>query len=220
MMHLKDWRLHNEPKIPHDPRYNGLKYLYYYPLPKALDMLTDPTWTRAIFVRDPKERLLSAYLDKAAKKNGLYVDRHCCPKQLQDADSCGKRASRSLLDFVHVIRKECCCDAHWKPQSQRIDEELWDHVNFVGYFESLAEDARKMLERLGVWEEFGASGWGKYQNESIFTESSQAKHRTGAGTKLSKYFNDSVVEDLVFDFYSGDYKRFAYEPNKLVGKVK
>ena len=221
MMGLKDWMVHEEPKIPHNPNYNGLEYLYHYTLPKALYMLTDPEWTRAIFVRDPKERLLSAYLDKAAKKHGLYVDRHCCHTDLEKNNSCGKIASRSLSDFIRVIREQCCCDAHWKPQGKRIDSELWEYVNFVGYFDSMASVSKRMLMRLGggAWEKFGAAGWGEFQNESIFVESSRAKHRTGAGDKLSKYFNDSKLEDLVLDFYSSDYERFHFTPNRIAGSL-
>lgn len=218
MMGLKDWRVHKEPNIPHNPQYNGLKYLYHYPLPTAMHMLTDPNWTRAIFVRDPKERLLSAYLDKAAKKKGAYVDRHCCSSELDKPNSCGKTASRSLLDFVKVIRERCCCDPHWKPQSLRIDEELWDYVNFVGNFDSLATDTRRMLEHvgLGAWKKFGASGWGKFRNESIFVESSTSKHRTSARAKMLQYFNDTITEGMVDGFYADDYKQFHFPRYHLV----
>jgi hypothetical protein len=175
-------------------------------------MLTNPNWTRAIFVRDPKERFLSAFLDKAAKKKGYYLDRHCCQAEKDKTVSCGKTASRSLHDFITVVRNQCCCDPHWKPQSQRIDPELWQYVNFVGYFDVLAKDGRRMLQRVGrsAWERFGASGWGKFQNESMFFESSHAKHRTSAHTKLAQYFNDSHVTNLVEDFYAGDYKLFNF----------
>ncbi len=217
MMHLKDWDIHQEPKIPHDPKFNGLKYLYHYPLPEALHMLTDPEWMRAIFVRDPKERFLSAFLDKAVKKKGMYIDRHCCISDQNKEDSCGKQASRSLIDFIQVVRQQCCCDPHWKPQSQRIDDNLWDYINFIGYFHNMAADTQKMLQDLGMgaWEAFGASGWGKFQNESIFVESSQAKHRTSARTKLLHYFNDTISEGLIEDFYADDYNRFEFDRHPL-----
>ncbi|CAM9749402.1 unnamed protein product, partial [Sphacelaria rigidula] len=31
---------------------------------RATEIMNDPTWTRAVFLRDPAERLLSCYLDK------------------------------------------------------------------------------------------------------------------------------------------------------------
>lgn len=39
-------------------------HLSSLPLKQAEAMLTDPSWTKAVFFRDPAERLLSAYLDK------------------------------------------------------------------------------------------------------------------------------------------------------------
>eukprot|EP00934_Nitzschia_sp_Nitz4_P002442 Nitzschia sp. Nitz4//scaffold69_size99277//67484//68688//NITZ4_004639-RA/size99277-augustus-gene-0.22-mRNA-1//1//CDS//3329556733//2437//frame0 len=214
MMHKEDWWLHKEPKLPHDPRYNGLAYLYQFPLPEARTMLTHPDWTRAIFVRDPKERLLSAFLDKAAKKDGLYVDRHCCPvASKQGGETCGKVASQSLTNFLELIQKDCCCDPHWKPQSQRIDQELWPYINFVGRFENLAGDTRRLLETLNVWEQYGASGWGEARNESAFVAASTSKHKTNADTKMKLYFNDSRVAQMAEDIYKGDYELFQYEKN-------
>jgi hypothetical protein len=202
MMHLEDWMVHKEPHLPHNPSKNGLKYLYNFAPSKAFSMMTDPDWTRAIFVRDPKERALSAYLDKAARKEGLYVYRHCCQKDVNR--TCAKKASRSFTDFVEVIQTSCCCDPHWKPQSQRLDEYFWKYVNFVGQFDALAEDTRRLLMRLNGWE-FGADGWGPHGNESIFAEGSAAKHQTNAITKLQRHYNTSRVEKMVEEFYAKDY---------------
>jgi Sulfotransferase family len=43
-----------------------------------MELLQSPQWTRAIFVRSPLERVLSAYLDKGLHEQGDYVFRHCC----------------------------------------------------------------------------------------------------------------------------------------------
>ena len=66
------------PHLPHNPASNGLKYLYDFSITTANEMMTSPNWTRAIFVRDPVERLLSAYLDKALHANGYYIKKKCC----------------------------------------------------------------------------------------------------------------------------------------------
>ena len=70
-------------KDPHDPRINGLKRLRRkdFSPENITTMLLSPEWTRAVFVRDPKERFLSAYLDKVQNKDGKYVIGHCCPKK-------------------------------------------------------------------------------------------------------------------------------------------
>jgi hypothetical protein len=48
----------------HNPSTNGLKYLQAFSPRDATKMMRDPSWTRAIFLREPKQRFLSAYLDK------------------------------------------------------------------------------------------------------------------------------------------------------------
>ena len=103
--------------LPWNPEKNGLKYLYDYDLDRATDMMTSPDWTRAIFVRDPKERLLSAYLDKMMYNPG-YIVQKCC----RDS-SCIAEGQESLERFFNIVVKQCE-DNHWQPQSDRLDEKV------------------------------------------------------------------------------------------------
>ena len=48
--------------IPHIYPKNGLTPLHKFPLEKANEMMTSDEWTRAMFMRDPKERALSGFL--------------------------------------------------------------------------------------------------------------------------------------------------------------
>jgi len=92
-----DWQVEND-NLPHSPYTNGLNYLYHYKPAQADLMLTDPSWTRAIFVREPKERLLSAYLDKVVGNHSYYLRKHCCKvTTMQEILQC---------DLFH--RKHCC----------------------------------------------------------------------------------------------------------------
>ena len=73
-----DWKSQDYKKmLPHNPETNGLTYLHNYDLTTANKMMTDPTWTRAIFVRDPKDRFFSAFFDKA-KKFPDFLRQKCC----------------------------------------------------------------------------------------------------------------------------------------------
>jgi hypothetical protein len=230
MMGLTDWKVHDEPDIPHNPKKNGLMYLYHYPPTLALAIMTSPRWTRAIFVRDPKERTLSAYLDKGVKKNGIYVTKHCCKKELvakkmnSNFVTCGERASTSFLSFLKLIQSQCCCDPHWGKQSFRIDTDFRPFINFVGHFDRLQEDAKRLLDdvsaKLGgdrnLWEKFGASGWGSHGQDAIFAQSTRAKHQTSAITKLRNYYNLSE-EGLADAIYRYDYNDplLNFEPISL-----
>jgi len=214
MMHKEDWMIDSAHQ-PHNPKKNGLTYLYHYSIADALTILTNPQWTRAIFVRDPEERTLSAFLDKAARKKGKYIQKHCC--NTKNA-TCGKEANASFLGFLRVIENSCCCDPHWRPQAQRIDKAFMPFINFVGHFDRIQEDTKKLLQKLdlsnrnrligdddsNLWTTFGSSGWGKQGNESIFSKDTKAKHQTSAMTKLRQYYNASS-EALVEKIFSDDY---------------
>lgn len=186
----------------HDPKINGLHYLYDFTLQDANDMLTSKEWTKAIFVREPKARIVSAYLDKGKRKEGLYVARHCCGGDLK----CGRRASESFAQFINVVLSNtslCKTDPHWIRMTDRIDPKFIPYINFVGRFETLAVDAKRLLQRIGAWDDYGATGWGVNGDEPIFG-SNAALHATNATRQLTTFFDSSTTEDLVDTFYAKD----------------
>lgn len=218
MMKKKDWRIENG-KLPHNPKENGLKYLYHYNVADAMTILTHPNWTRALMVRDPKERVLSAFLDKAARKKGKYVQRHCCN---QNNSTCGEDANASFLGFLKLIQNRCCCDPHWIAQTKRIDIPFRSYINFIGHFDNLQHDTKRLLDtlsanlndmnidnndttKINLWKTYGASGWGLQKNESIFSRSTKAKHETSALKKLKQYYHDPRIETFVEEIYADDY---------------
>lgn len=91
-------------------------------------------------------------------------------------------------------------------------------VNFVGHFDRIQEDTKRLLDRLtlrnrddiqegvktDLWTIFGANGWGNHANESIFSKDAKAKHRTSAITKLRQYYN-ATSEALVEKIFADDY---------------
>ena len=56
-------------------------------------------------------------------------------------------------------------------------KELWHSYNVFANFENLEDHARTILTRAGLWEAFGADGWGPDGNLSMF-ERNHAAHRT------------------------------------------
>eukprot|EP00934_Nitzschia_sp_Nitz4_P001711 Nitzschia sp. Nitz4//scaffold218_size35881//20646//21797//NITZ4_007795-RA/size35881-processed-gene-0.19-mRNA-1//-1//CDS//3329542283//1711//frame0 len=188
MMGYAKW---NQPN-PHNPKTNGLRYLFHYSTSEATHWLTDPNVTRAIFVRDPKRKFLSAYLDKAMGKGGEHVRVKCCRsiKEEMPEDECVRLARSSLHGFLQVTAN--CSDTHWGLQSDRMGQSnkakaLWETINFVGHLETIGPDAHRLLMKLGVWEEFGQTGWGKYGNESLFESTTNVPHATLAKASSSNH---------------------------------
>jgi hypothetical protein len=188
----RDWL--REDEGIHSPQTSGLRYLNHYPLKKANDMMTSKEWTRLILTRDPKERVLSAFLDKAVGNKGVYVRDHCCP----ETRDCIPNTFKQFLTLI-----TSCDDPHWRPQTYRMESEYWPFVNFVGRLETAAQHVKVLLQRVGAWDEYGKTGWGIYGNTSIF-ESSAVRHTTGSSSRLQDYYTPSL-ESKVEQLYRNDY---------------
>jgi hypothetical protein len=198
MMGLKDWRTQNlTTMIPYNPKVNGLRYLYHYNLANATYFMTSPEYTRAMFVRDPKERFLSAYLDKALRNNGGYLMGSCCHNY-----PCLKRA-QSISGFLRLV--QICRDEHWAPQARRVDAKYWPYINFLGRMDHVGRDAERLLKRVGAWRKYGRSGWGRRRNESIFMTSHGVKHSTDAVDHVERYITTPELEQQIDEYYAEDY---------------
>ena len=211
IMGIKNWSVEDyKTLIPWNPELNGLKYLYHYNRGKATEMMTSPNWTRAIFVREPKERFLSAYIDKVITTPS-FLRSKCCSY----TGKCVDQAKSSLSGFLQIIY--ICDNAHWRPQWKRMEEKYWPYINFVGRMETIQDDAERLLKKVGAWDMYGKSGWGSSGKDSIF----QAKaggvgrhHATNAKNKLKSYFTPDL-EMLVDQFYAGDYEHSILNFTKI-----
>lgn len=201
IMGASDWKAEaTRDLLPWNPELNGLKYLYDYNRETATEMMTSPEWTRALFVREPKERLLSAYLDKGVS-NSFFMQGKCCPY----TGKCTEAAKESLTSFFKVI--QTCEDGHWRPQHRRMENKYFPFLNFIGSMDNLASDAARMLQQVGAWDAFGATGWGQQGNLSIFESKAGGagrKHATHAKDRMRKHFTPEL-ERQVEAYYKSDY---------------
>ena len=195
----------------HNPKMNGLKRLGDFTIQEATHMMSSPDWTRAVFLRDPMERFISAYLDRVMKGKDSLAE--CCrrggivysPSSLSNSSSLSSNLSPLLWkdkmktmkkkDKMMMKKKEedacrtylqtssleiafpllrTCRNRHWIPQSQRMSNKFWRHINFWGRIETVQEDAERLLRRIGAWEQYGQTGWGINGTEPVFTTRSSS----------------------------------------------
>jgi hypothetical protein len=195
----------------HDPAKNGLKYLHDYSIRKASYMLASDKWKKAIFVRDPMDRILSAYLDKALSKNASYIIHKCCPKK----QKCGPIVQSSFTLFLHAVH--LCPDSHWEPQIHRMEGRYWPLIDFVGHLETAAVNAKALLMELGsnVWENFGASGWGFNGSEPIFHSTGTVRHTTNAKSLRSQYYNQETLR-IVKIMFAEDIRSSLFSSSRTI----
>jgi hypothetical protein len=136
---------------------------------KATELFQDPTWTKAVFIRDPAERLLSAYRDKIEKRR--YTKKHFGIDRKRDD---GSDEPLNFTEFVHLVTDATSMlhlevrprqrrglswytEPHWAPQLFTCGlETTFPLYDFVGNLDFLAQHTKALLERVGLWNDFGS----------------------------------------------------------------
>jgi hypothetical protein len=230
-------RLNNDPtwcsnSQLHDSDTNGLKYLSDYSREEAREMMTDPKWTKAIFVRHPKPRILSAFLDKAYDHSINFITKVCGAYWFngKNFEECLDR-HENFEFFLREITTTLSDNVHWRSIYSRIDQKWWPYINYIGHMESISEDARWLLKHLysnidgtSAWDKIGKSGWSENERDCNSTVAAKGeflakrdiRHTTSARDKMLQYYTPEL-ERFVEEHYSDDLNNpyFDFEPLQL-----
>lgn len=140
------------------------------------------------FVRNPYVRVLSAFLDKIARREppvwGPFSKRH----------NLGEREI-SFLEFLRLIASESpeTMDIHWRPQRLIIGTDIVPY-NFVGAMETFAADLAEVTHTL-----FGPKA----------TIETFLPHRTQAFERLQQYYG-TEERAIVVDLFGQDFAALGY----------
>nr|XP_031294879.1 carbohydrate sulfotransferase 9 isoform X1 [Camelus dromedarius]XP_031294880.1 carbohydrate sulfotransferase 9 isoform X1 [Camelus dromedarius]XP_031294881.1 carbohydrate sulfotransferase 9 isoform X1 [Camelus dromedarius] len=167
------------------------------------------TYTKAVFVRDPMERLVSAFRDKFEHPNSYYhpvfgkaIIKKYRPNACEEALNNGSGVK--FKEFIHYLldsHRPVGMDIHWEKVSKLCYPCLISY-DFVGKFETLEEDANYFLQLIGAPKEL------KFPN---FKDRHASDRRTNAQV-VRQYLKDltQTERQLIYDFYSLDYLMFNY----------
>lgn len=116
-------------------------------------------WTKSVFLRDPVERFISAYLSKI-RNNGPLTK------------AIPSWAGNLTIDqFVALLESEGLhddTDPHFRPQSSLCGlSETLSQYDFIGFMSNLEEDADRMGTLMGI-QDMLHDGWGPDSNQSLF----------------------------------------------------
>jgi hypothetical protein len=164
------------------------------------DMLTSPDWCRFCFVRNPYDRLFSAYKSKIADPDG---DPWYLPAQEEIREAFGYPARNgkrvgivSFRDFVRFLQGGGWrYDNHWCVQAGKLKLDLIGY-DFIGRFETFQRDFRDVLSNLGAPPDVVASA--------------EKVHGQTAKICLPAAY-DRDLADAVYDLYREDFETFAYD---------
>ncbi|XP_045151997.1 carbohydrate sulfotransferase 9 isoform X3 [Echinops telfairi] len=167
------------------------------------------TYTKAVFVRDPMERLVSAFRDKFEHPNSYYhpvfgkaIIKKYRPNACAEALHSGSGVK--FKEFVHYLldsHRPVGMDIHWEKVS-KLCYPCWINYDFVGKFETLEEDANYFLQLIGAPKEL------KFPK---FKDRHSSDERTSAQV-VSQYLKNltGTERQLIYDFYYLDYLMFNY----------
>ena len=230
-------RLENKPQWCSHAVYSTMREtmtrLSDYSLEDAQSMMTDTKWRKAMFVRHPKPRILSAYLDKLVKRN-KYFKLHTCPMYAylsqKNETECIEAADRQDFSFflkeITTVNHE---NVHWRSIYSTVDEKWWPWIDEIYDMENLSENVKTFLQSLksnidgvSAWDRIGKTGWSENERDcnsvgdSAFMEKKDTRHKTNANDKLRRYYTPEL-EKFIEERYADDLNNpyFQFSPLKL-----
>lgn len=166
----------------------------------VLDILSSADWFRFCFVRNPYDRIVSAWKSKIVLDNDTHYS------WLRDAvreasrlpiDKAEPASFRDAFDYVTGEDLVAGRDWHFRPQCELLHPEVIRY-DIIGRFENFAKDFRLIFERLGAPPDILAMAATRYNAtpDSDFRD-----------------FYDAELAERVFTFYEKDFAAFGYDPD-------
>jgi len=162
----------------------------------ATIIMNDPSYRRAVFLRDPASRLLSAYLDKFVneKIGGVGLPGNITFQQMIN-----------YLEEMSTPEEVRQYDTHWRPQLVQCNlEKFLPLFDIIGSQENLSQHARILLKMSALWEKYGKRGWPTAQDEFLPSKS-RAAHYTGADNYVRSMYTQEMLLQ-VHEIYHEDYQ--------------
>ncbi|XP_073328429.1 carbohydrate sulfotransferase 8-like [Pagrus major] len=196
--------------IPHDAAHysNHLRRLESYDRAGIAERLH--SYTKVLFIREPFERLVSAFRDKFESPNSYYhpvFGRPIISRYRANATRTALRTGagvtfREFVQYLLDVQRPVGMDIHWEPVSQLCNPCLLRY-NFIGKFESLEDEANFLLQSIGA---------PRNLTFPDFKDRNPREERTSSSI-TQKYFNqlNSTERQKAFDFYYMDYLMFNYQ---------
>ena len=192
---------------------------------EAMALLDNPEYFKFTIVRNPWDRLTSAYLNKFVK-----------PVDIEQSSSPGKQVveeyyrDRGLaVDYVTGItfkqfieylmsRENTEIDGHWQPQSMFINNNQFD---YIGRIETLDTDFKAIAEHLGVTKNLGWANRSKRAtvNQTAIAKSGELHYSDYTPTQLrqldrypsyTEFYTPELLE-LVGQRYTADVENYGYQ---------
>jgi hypothetical protein len=204
-----------------------------YNLNEAQSMMTDVKWKKVMFVRHPKPRILSAFLNRFVAEKELFKQ-HACKNYAtlgsRNVTECTDAVDREDFSFflkeITTVNRD---NVHWRSIYSTVDEKWWPWIDEIYDMENISENAKTFLQSIksnidgvSAWDRIGKTGWSENvrdcnpHGDSAFMEKKDIHHKTDANTKLRRYYTPDL-ERFVEERYADDLNNpyFHFSPIQL-----
>ncbi|XP_028811729.1 carbohydrate sulfotransferase 8 isoform X2 [Denticeps clupeoides] len=167
------------------------------------------TYTKVLFVREPLERLVSAFRDKFESPNSYYhpvFGKAIISKYRANASRAALRTGsgvtfQEFMQYLLDVHRPVGMDIHWEPVHQLCSPCLLSY-DFIGKFETMEQEANVLLERTGA---------PRNLTFPRFKDRNPGAERTSTGLMQRYVAQLSAAErQRAYDFYYMDYLMFNY----------
>ena len=115
------------------------------------NVLSGTGFTRFTFVREPVERVVSAYLDKMCREdkdgNRSEQRKRFMAAFLPDKAQTDEVSFDQFVDIIAEVEDSRLLDKHWRPQADLMFQPVQE-FDFIGRFDRFEDDWDKLAERL------------------------------------------------------------------------
>ena len=169
-----------------------------FPQQEVKQMLED--YFTFLFVREPMERVLSAYKDKFVKDNNYFhrkygrdIIRRYRPNPTKQALETGSGVT--FPEFTKYVVEVGMRNEHWQA-FDRLCHPCAVNYDFIGRFENLYEEAHRLIKKAGI--------------EDLV--SSDAFHSSNTAADMLHYYSQIPKERILqmAKIYESDYEMFGY----------
>ncbi|KAI7811967.1 putative carbohydrate sulfotransferase 8, partial [Triplophysa rosa] len=167
------------------------------------------TYTKVLFLREPFERLVSAFRDKFESPNSYYhpvfgkpiISRYRSNATQQALRTGAGVTFKEFIQYLLDVHRPVGMDIHWEPVGQLCSPCLLDY-DFIGKFETLEEEANFLLRSFGAPSNLTFPSF-KDRNPNAERTSSEIMRRYFAQLNVTE-------RQRAYDFYYMDYLMFNY----------
>ncbi|XP_051511996.1 carbohydrate sulfotransferase 8-like isoform X1 [Myxocyprinus asiaticus] len=186
---------------------NQLKRLDYFDRKGITERLK--TYTKILFIREPLERLVSAYRDKFESPNVYYhpvFGKHIIARYRVNASKEALKTGsgvtfQEFIKYLLDVHRPVGMDIHWEPANQLCNP---CHVeyDFIGKADTMGEDANLFLRSIGAPADL----------EYPTLKDGNPKAARTSVEIMQQYFANLTVSERqrAYDFYYMDYLMFNY----------